>query len=224
MAADVSSHAAADANDVRSYLCELGELLLSWSWEGVVGYELMVSKAARAFGHDDATVIFDAEDATIRLDGDVSIVKTTLPGFPPLAATQDLKNHLADVFDGKLSVSEARDALRRVKDRTPPDAPFLVWLGVVVVSAAFAVDIVGTSEGILYAGLTGMATGLVFIAVDTGLAKSDGGRTLAYRCSRRGGKRVRRRYAAAGDPGATAPAAPAGGVFCVLSAGPSADC
>lgn len=154
------------AVEVRAYLCELSELLLSWSWEGVVGYEAMVTQAAKAFGHDDVTVVFSAETATIQLDGQVSIVKTAMPGFPALAATQDLKNHLADVFDGKLTVPEARDALESVRHREPPYATFAVWLGVIIVSAGFAVDIVGTWEGVLYACVTAMATGVVFIAAD----------------------------------------------------------
>ncbi len=155
-----------EADEVRAYLLELSELLLSWSWEGVVGYEAMITQAARAYGHDDVTVIFGAEAATIQLGGEVSIVKIQLPGFPPLAATQDLKQHLADVFDGKLSVPEARAALKGVKERKPPYPPLMVWFGVILLSAAFAVDIVGTWEGVLFAGVSGMATGLVFLTVD----------------------------------------------------------
>jgi uncharacterized membrane protein YjjB (DUF3815 family) len=41
-----------------------------------------------------------------------------------------------------------------------------VWLGVVIVSVGFAVDVVGTWEGMLWAGITGMATGLAFVAAD----------------------------------------------------------
>ena len=33
----------AEADEVRIYLLELSELLLSWRWEGVVGYEAMVA-------------------------------------------------------------------------------------------------------------------------------------------------------------------------------------
>ncbi len=156
----------AEADEVRVYLLELSELLLSWSWEGVVGYEAMVAQAARAYGYDDVTVIFGAEAATIQLGGEVSIVKTRLPGFPPLVATHDLKKHLADVFDGKLSVPEARAALKAVKERKPLYPALGVWIGVIVLSAAFAVDIVGTWEGVVFAGISAMATGLVFLTVD----------------------------------------------------------
>jgi uncharacterized membrane protein YjjB (DUF3815 family) len=63
-------------------------------------------------------------------------------------------------------VSAARQALENLHDKEPPYSPFLVWLGVVVVSVGFAVDIVGTWEGLLWAGITGVATGLVFLAAD----------------------------------------------------------
>ena len=111
-------------------------------------------------------VIFGGEAATIQLGGEVSIVKTRLPGFPPLVATQDLKNHLADVFDDKLSLPEARTALKAVKERKPPFPPLVVWFCVIVLSATFAVDIVGTWEGVVFAGISAMATGLVFLTVD----------------------------------------------------------
>jgi uncharacterized membrane protein YjjB (DUF3815 family) len=83
-----------------------------------------------------------------------------------MAYTQELKCLLADIYAGKLSVSEAREALKKLDDKEPPYSPFLVWLGVVIVSIGFAVDIVGTWEGMLWAGITGIVTGLAFVAAD----------------------------------------------------------
>jgi uncharacterized membrane protein YjjP (DUF1212 family)/uncharacterized membrane protein YjjB (DUF3815 family) len=158
----------ADADQVRALLCELSQQLLAWSWEGVVGYEEMVERVGRTYGYDDTTVIMEAQSAMIKLEpeGRGTFVKGGIPGFPPMAYTQDLKNMLADIYAGKLSVPEARTALKSLHDKEPPYPPFLNWLGVVIVSIGFAVDVVGTWEGLLWAGITGMATGLAFVAAD----------------------------------------------------------
>ncbi len=151
---------------IREYLVDLMQLLLSWSWEGVVGHEEVVEKAAASFGVKDVTVVYGAESAILEYKGQTVLVKVDMPGFPALTNTQKLKNHLADVFEGKLTPEEARKNLSDLKSSKPPYSPFLVWLGVVSVSAAFAVEVVGTWEGIFFGILTGMATGAVFLAVD----------------------------------------------------------
>jgi uncharacterized membrane protein YjjP (DUF1212 family) len=156
----------AEPNEVSDLLCELSQLLLAWSWEGVVGYEEMVQRVGRSYGYDDIIVIMEAQSATIQLDRHTAIVKGGIPGIPPLAHTQDLKCLLADIYAGKLSVSEARTALKKLRDKEPPYSIFLVWLGVVIVSIGFAVDIVGTWEGMLWAGITGIVTGVAFVAAD----------------------------------------------------------
>jgi len=158
----------ADANEVRALLRELSEQLLGWSWEGVVGYEEMVERVGRSYGYQDTTVVMEAQLAMIKLEADehMTFVKGGIPGFPPMAYTQDIKNLLADIYAGKLSVSEARKALEAIHEKEPPYPPFLNWLGVVIVSIGFAVDVVGTWEGMLWAGITGMATGLAFVAAD----------------------------------------------------------
>ena len=86
----------ADATDVRSLLEDLSALLLKWSWEGVVGYEEMVEKVSRSYGWDDATVMMEAQCATIELDGKVTFVRGGIPGFPPMAYTQNLKDLLGE--------------------------------------------------------------------------------------------------------------------------------
>jgi uncharacterized membrane protein YjjP (DUF1212 family)/uncharacterized membrane protein YjjB (DUF3815 family) len=163
-----TSRQQADAHEVRTLLCDLSQLLLKWSWEGVVGYEEKVEKVGRTYGYTDTTVIMEAQSATIKLeaDGDSTFVKGGIPGFPPMAYTQTLKDLLTDICAGKFSVAEAHQAVRALGDREPPYPPFLNWLGVVIVSIGFAVDIVGTWEGMLWAGITGIVTGLVFVAAD----------------------------------------------------------
>ena len=39
-----TSRQQADTHEVRTLLCDLSQLLLKWSWEGVVGYEEKVEK------------------------------------------------------------------------------------------------------------------------------------------------------------------------------------
>ncbi|WP_299482210.1 threonine/serine exporter family protein [uncultured Roseibium sp.] len=163
---EVSKALQVNDEEVRAYLLELMQLLLDWSWEGVVGFEEIVEKVAETYSGNKATVVYEAESALLDFGGKVSVVKVGMPGFPALTKTSKLKNHLADVFEGKLQLHEARQSLADLKAVAPPYSAFLVWLGVITVSAAFAVDIVGTWEGILFACLTAMATGVVFLAVD----------------------------------------------------------
>lgn len=158
----------ANADDVRALLRELSQQLLAWSWEGVVGYEEMVERVGRTYGYEDTTVAMEAQLAMIKLEPDeeMTFVKGGIPGFPPMAYTQTLKDLLADIYSGKLSVAEARKSLKALHDKEPPYPPILNWLGVVIVSIGFAVDVVGTWEGMLWAGVTGIATGLAFVAAD----------------------------------------------------------
>ncbi len=152
--------------EVLALLHDLSQLLLAWSWEGVVGYEEMVTKVAKTYGYDDITVSMEAQSATIVLNGEITFVKGDIPGFPPMAHTQDLKNLLSDIFENKLTAVEARDAINKLKKTEGPYSPFLIWLGVVIVSMGFAVDVVGTWEGVMWAGITGLFTGLCFLAAD----------------------------------------------------------
>jgi uncharacterized membrane protein YjjP (DUF1212 family) len=158
----------ADAKEVRALLSELSQRLLAWSWEGVVGYEEIIERVGRAYGYDETTVAMEAQMAVIKLEseGDSTFVKVGIPGFPPLAYTQDVKDLLADIFAGKLSVAEARRAVKGLQGKEPPRSPFLVWIGVVIISMGFAVEVTGTWEGLLWAAITGMATGLAFLAAD----------------------------------------------------------
>ena len=158
----------ANADEVRALLRELSQQLLAWSWEGVVGYEEMVERVGRTYGYADTTVAMEAQLAMIKLEPDeeMTFVKGGIPGIPPMAYTQTLKDLLADIYSGKLSVAEARKSLKALHDKEPPYPPFLNWLGVVIISIGFAVDVVGTWEGMLWAGITGMATGLAFVAAD----------------------------------------------------------
>jgi uncharacterized membrane protein YjjP (DUF1212 family)/uncharacterized membrane protein YjjB (DUF3815 family) len=157
-----------DAGEVLALLTELSQQLLAWSWEGVAGYEEAVEQVGRTYGYADTTVLMEAQSAMIKLEpeGRGTFVKVGIPGFPPMAHTQDLKNMLADIYAGKLSLSEARGVLKSIHEKKPPYSPLLVWLGVVVISLAFAVDLVGTWEGVLWAGITAIPTGLVFLAAD----------------------------------------------------------
>ena len=50
----------------------------------------------------------------------MTFVKGGIPGFPPMAYTQTLKDMLADIYAGKLSVAEARKRARRPCTRKNP--------------------------------------------------------------------------------------------------------
>ncbi|MGB5168171.1 MAG: hypothetical protein WBP49_07185, partial [Acidimicrobiia bacterium] len=102
-------------------LRELSQQLLAWSWEGVVGYEEMVERVGRIYGYEDTTVAMEAQLAMIKLEPDeeLTFVKGGIPGFPPMAYTQTLKDLLADIYEDKLSVSDARKALKTLHDKEP---------------------------------------------------------------------------------------------------------
>lgn len=87
-----------------------------------------------------------------------------MPSFLPLAWTEDLKCQLADIYDGLIYITEARTAIGPFRNRKPLHNPLLVWLGVIIVSVAVAVDTVRTWEGVAYVALNAMATGLCLIA------------------------------------------------------------
>jgi uncharacterized membrane protein YjjP (DUF1212 family)/uncharacterized membrane protein YjjB (DUF3815 family) len=156
----------ANEKEVLDLLCQLSQQLLDWSWEGVAGYEEIVERVGRTYGYENTTVNMEAQLATIKIGELSTFVKGGIPGFPPMAHTQNLKDLLADIFDGKLTVSEASKALKDIHDLKPPYSPPMVWLGVIIISIGFAVDVVGTWEGLFWAGITGIATGLAFIAAD----------------------------------------------------------
>jgi uncharacterized membrane protein YjjP (DUF1212 family)/uncharacterized membrane protein YjjB (DUF3815 family) len=156
----------ANVKDVMDFICELSQQLLDWSWEGVAGYEEIVERVGKTYGYEDTTVNMEAQLASIKIGEHATFVKGGIPGFPPMAHTQNLKNLLADIYEDKLSLAEARKALKGIHEKKPPYPPLLVWLGIVIVSIGFAVDVVGTWEGMFWAGITGIATGLAFIAAD----------------------------------------------------------
>ena len=166
MSTAAAASSRSDASEVRALLCDLSERMLAWSWEGVIGYEEMVEKVDRVYGYEDTKVYMEAQSALIGLDAQTSFVKIGLPGFPPLTHTQALKNLLADIYDRAVPVADARARLREIAERKPPYAIPVVWFGVIAISMSFAVDIVGAWEGVLFGGLTAIATGAIFILAD----------------------------------------------------------
>jgi uncharacterized membrane protein YjjP (DUF1212 family) len=156
----------ASVKEVMDFLCELSQQLLNWSWEGVAGYEEIVERVGRTYGYEDTTVNMDAQLASIKIGEHATFVKAGIPGFPVLARTQDLKDLLTDIFDGKLSIAEARKALKGIHEKKPPYSALKVWFGIIVIGVGFSMDIVATWEGLIWALITGMATGLVFLAQD----------------------------------------------------------
>jgi len=155
-----------DEKEVIDFLSDLSKQLLKWSWEGVAGYDEILEKVGSAYGHEDTMVNMEAQMANIRVGGLSTFVRVGIPGFPALAFTRDVKNMLADILEGKLSLPEAKKTLAELSKKEPPYSPLMVWLGVILISVGFGGDIIGTWEGMLWAGITAMATGLVFLAAD----------------------------------------------------------
>ena len=156
----------ANAEELMNFLCNFSELLLSWSWEGVSGYEEIIKRVSRVYGHDEIKVNFEAQIANIQLGDKSDFVTVGIPAIPALAHTQLLKDFVCDIEEGKLTLAEANKNLDKIQNKKNPYPPILVWLGVVIISVGFAVDVVGTWQGLLWAGITATATGLVFLAPD----------------------------------------------------------
>lgn len=157
---------AANAEELMNFLCKFSELLLSWSWEGVSGYEEIIKRISSVYGHDEIKVNFEAQIANIQLGDTSDFVTVGIPAIPALAHTQLLKDFVCDIEEGKLTLAEANKNLDKIQNKKNPYPPILVWLGVVIISVGFAVDVVGTWQGLLWAGITATATGLVFLAPD----------------------------------------------------------
>jgi uncharacterized membrane protein YjjP (DUF1212 family) len=162
----VNAPAAISARDLTPFLSDLSELLLKWSWEGVVGCEAVVEQVARSYGNTDTSVYMTAQSAAIKVGTDVTFVKIGIPDIPPLGATQDLKNLLADIYSGKMPLPDASKALTSIAGTKPRYAPFLVLIGIIAISIGFAVDVVGTWEGIIWAAFAAVFTGAVFLLQD----------------------------------------------------------
>jgi len=163
----------ANVKEVMELLCELSQQLLDWSWEGVAGYEEIVERVGGIYGYEDITVNMEAQLASLKIGEHVTFVKAGIPGIPPMAHTQNLKDLLADIFEGKLTLEEARKALKGIQEKKPPFSALQMWFGIIVIGVGFSMDIVATWEGLIWAVITGMATGLIFLAQDrfAGFAK-----------------------------------------------------
>jgi uncharacterized membrane protein YjjP (DUF1212 family) len=155
-----------DVKEVLALLTELSQQLLEWSWEGIAGYEEIVERVAGVYGYDDATVSMEAQLANIKIGEHVTFVKAGIPGFPIMAHTQNMKDLLADIFEGKLSVAEARKTLKGIHEKKAPYSPLQMWFGIITIGVGFSMDIVATWEGLIWAVITGMFTGLIFLAQD----------------------------------------------------------
>ena len=162
----VSASDPVSSRDLTEFLSDLSELLLKWSWEGVAGCEEIVEQVARAYGNADASVYMTAQSASIKVGTEVTFVKIGIPDIPPLGATQDLKDLLTDIYGGNTPLPDAHKALKAIAGTKPLNGPFLVWLGIIGISMGFAVDVVGTWEGVLWAAITGVFTGVVFLLQD----------------------------------------------------------
>lgn len=152
-----------DQNELLGLLSDLSRLLLHWSWEGVVGYETIVEQVGRSYGLYDVSVYMTAQSASIRVGDRVTFEKVGIPAIPPLGATQTLKEVLPEIYAGNLSVTEARRRVQGIAHARPLYGPWLVWAGIMIIGMAFAVDVVGTWEGVVWGGLTGTVVGVVFL-------------------------------------------------------------
>lgn len=155
-----------EADEVFALVTEVGQTFLEWSWEGTVGAEESIEGIGRAYGQN-VTVIVTAETAAVQV-GDKTAFLKAFPGFPPLAALPALKDWMIDVRQHRLTVSAARERLRSIRHVQPPYPQVIRILGSMLMSFAFAVDLVGTWQGCIVGLLTGIISGAVLLLSDRG--------------------------------------------------------
>jgi uncharacterized membrane protein YjjP (DUF1212 family) len=161
------SSGARSVDEVFPLITELSQHLLDWSWEGTLGLEDKIEDAAEAYGQKVVTLV-TAESAIIQMGSRDAFLKS-LPGIPPLAALPSLKDWLREVKAGKLGVSAAREKLKEVAEIGPVYSPLLRVFGVMMLSFAFAIDIVGTWEACIVGFLTGIISGIFLLQAERGV-------------------------------------------------------
>jgi len=151
-------------DEVLAFEQKLAKVLLEWSWEGTLYYEEILEKVAAAYGYADAVAIVDSQSAVLQIAGRHVITKCGVPEGPPMAAVPALKALLEKVYAGALSPAEAGMRLREIR-KAPPVYPLaLRYLGGILLAIGFAIDLVGTWEGIVAAIVTALVSTPFFVA------------------------------------------------------------
>jgi uncharacterized membrane protein YjjP (DUF1212 family) len=156
--------AAAEADEVFGLVGDLAQTLLDWSWEGTVGVDDKIQRVAGSYDHDVETLV-GAETAIIQM-GDRQALLKGVPGIPPLAALPRMKDWVRDVEAHDLTPVAAREKLRDISATGHIYPPLLRIFGVMMLSFAFAIDIVGTWEACVVAFVTGIASGIFFLLAE----------------------------------------------------------
>jgi len=151
-------------DEVLSFEQELGKVLLEWSWEGTLSYEETLERVAAAYGYADAVAIVDSQSAVVQIAGRQVITKCGIPELPPLAAVPVLKALIEDVYAGALSPTQAGERLREIRNTPPVYSLPLRFLGGILLAVAFAIDLVGTWEGVVAAIVTAIVATPFFVA------------------------------------------------------------
>jgi len=151
-------------DEVLAFEHELAQVLLEWSWEGTLYYEEILEKVAAAYGYADAVAIVNSQSAVVQMAGRQVIAKCGIPEGPPMAAVPALKDLIREVYSGSLSPKEAGKRLRAIR-RAPPVYPLaLRYMGGILLAVGFAIDLVGTWEGIYAAIATALVSTIFFVA------------------------------------------------------------
>jgi len=151
-------------DEVLAFEQELAKVLLEWSWEGTLYYEEILEKVAAAYGYADAVAVVGSQSAVLQVAGRQVIAKCGIPELPPLAAVPLLKALLEEVYAGALSPRDAGSRLRKIRTAPPVYPVALRYFAGILLAIAFAIDLVGTWEGILAAVVTALVSTPFFVA------------------------------------------------------------
>ena len=156
------------------YLCvDLARTLMGWSWEGTIGIDRIVGRVAEAYKSvlDKDTiqcVIPTAEVAIVKMGYVRTEVIRVVPGFPTLAALNGVKTWFHQVEAGELTPQRARLELDKIAAMEGVYHPLVRLLGIIFLDIGFAIDLVGTWEGIVVCIITSVVTWVCFMVAEMG--------------------------------------------------------
>jgi uncharacterized membrane protein YjjP (DUF1212 family) len=155
---------AEDPQEVFKLLRSISAASIDWSWEGTVGMEERVAVVGAAYEYRNVTSLFSAQSVQLKMGDQETIIKAGIPGIPPLHALAEFKKIFHKILAGKLSAKGAHERVHQLRNAPALYKHALIILGVVLISAAFAGDIVGTWEGVIVAAITGIVAGATFVS------------------------------------------------------------
>ena len=144
-------HNANDVEELWALLQDVAQMLLSWSWEGVMGIEEALQHIVQAYhvergiekeDHLNFQCLVWAQEAMLTLDGRTAFIRQ-YPGFPALKALNAYRRFIHRLKGGELTIQQARQSLEKdVKSIEAVWPKIIRLLGCECLTLGFTIDIV----------------------------------------------------------------------------------